>query len=66
MCSCFLICFDHELKANRATNLSPWTCIVAMLLEKQTQFDYSSLGIFEHLFQWNKKRRVEAIIHQKE
>ena len=37
-----------------------------MLLEKQTQFDYSSLGIFEHRFQWNKKRRVEAIIHQKE
>ena len=42
MCSCFLICFDHfiikeviyiafELKADRATNLSPWSCIVAMV-----------------------------------
>ena len=37
-----------------------------MLLEKQTQFDYSSLGIFEHRFQWNKQKSFEAIIRQKE
>ena len=55
---------------DRTTNLSPWSCNVAMVAlivkKKQTQFDYSSLGIFEHRFQGDKQKSVEAIIHQKE
>ena len=41
--------------------------MVALIVKKkQTQFDYSSLGIFEHRFQGDKQKSVEVIIHQKE
>ena len=51
-----------ELEAYRARNIS-WSWIVAVLafiVRKKTQFDYKSLGIFDHLFQGYKTEKCRS------
>ena len=67
-----VIYIAFDFKAGRATNLSPWSCIVAMvalIFRKPNSLItvyYQFVIYFKHRFQGDKQKSVEAIIHQKE